>query len=135
MVKLRTILAFGLLMTFSGVAAEQDVLITTDFVLKAGASQRRTFKVYKPQLVDQLVMVGFNPVKALSVDCTLRLFGPSNKVLGTYSCNQHHNHFFSAPLPAFPSYSAQIEVTNLNFTTARMSFSVINRFKFSSAAE
>jgi hypothetical protein len=135
MVKYRAILAFGLLVTFRCIAVEQEVLITTDFVLKAGTSQSRTFQIHKPQQVDQLVMVGFNPIKALSVDCTLRLYGPSNKVLGTYSCNQRQNHFFKVPLPVVSSYTAQIEVTNSNFTTASMSFSVINRFKFSSVAE
>jgi hypothetical protein len=132
MVKFRTILVFGILVTFRCIAVEQEILITTDFVLKAGASQTRTFKIHKPEQLDQLVMVGFNPIKALSVDCTLRLYGPSNKVLGTYSCNQRQNHLFKAPLPVVSVYSAQIEVTNSNFTTASTSFSVINRFKFAS---
>ncbi|MBU0912308.1 MAG: hypothetical protein KKF22_07205 [Gammaproteobacteria bacterium] len=131
----RTFLVFGTLMAFSSVASEQDVLVTMDFVLNAGASQSRTFKILTPEHVEQLVMVGFNPVKALSVDCTLRLYSPSNKLVGTYSCHQLENHFFKAPLPAVPGYSAQIEVTNSNFTTANTSFSVINRFKFVSVVK
>ena len=104
-----------------------------DFVLKAGTSQSRTFKIHIPEDADQLVMVGFNPVTALSVDCTLRLYGPSDKVLGTYRCNERQNHGFKTALPIAPNYSARIEVTNSNFTTASMSFTVINRFKFVSS--
>ena len=135
MVKFSNMLAFCMLVTFSCGAVEQDVLVTMDFVLKAGASQSHTFKIHTPEHADRLVMVGFNPVKALSVDCTLRLYSPSHQVLGSYSCHQLQNHFFKTPLPAVSGYSAQIEVTNSNFTTASMSFSVINRFRFVSAAK
>lgn len=136
--KFRAIVVFGMFMvfpSFPSVASEQEVLVTTDFVLKAGASQSRTFNIHKPEHLDQLVMIGFNPVTALSVDCTLRLYGPSNKVLGTYSCHHRQNHLVKAPLPVAAVYSAQIEVTNSNFTTASMAFSVINRFKFVSLAK
>jgi hypothetical protein len=129
-VNFRTFLVFGTLMAFSSSASEQEVLVTTDFVLKAGESQTRTFEIHKPEDLDQLVMVGFNPVKALSVDCALRLYGSSNNLLGVYSCNQLQNHFFKTVLPVTPKYHAQIEVTNSNFTAASTSFSVINRFKF-----
>ena len=131
--KLTTILAFYLLAVFPSFAAEQEVLVTMDFVLKAGTSQSRTFKIHTPADADQLVMVGFNPVTALSVDCTLLLYGPSEKLLGTYRCNQRQNHSFKTALPLAPIYSARIEVTNSNFTTDSMSFSVLNRFKFVSS--
>lgn len=133
--KFSHILLLGMQLTFAAVAAEQDLLITTDFVLKAGASQTRSFKIHKPEHLDQLVMVGFNPVKALSVDCVLRLYDPSGKLLATYSCNERQSHFFKPPLPVAPTYGAQIEVTNSNFTTPSLSFSVINRFKFVSRAD
>lgn len=120
----------AMLLTALPCAAEEDVLITMDFVLKAGASQTRTFKVHKPEQTSQLVMVGFNPTKALSIDCTLWLFNSSGNALGTYSCNQLQIHQLTQALPKDSVYSAKIEVTNLNFSAATSSFSVINRFKF-----
>lgn len=131
--RLKTILAFYVLVVFPCLAGEQDVFLTMDFVLKAGTSQSRTFKIHTPKDADQLVMVGFNPVTALSVDCTLRLYGPFDKVLGTYRCNERQNHSFKTALPMAPIYNARIEVTNSNFTTASLSFSVTNRFKFVSS--
>lgn len=126
---LKTLFA-AMLLTALPCAAEEEVLITMDFVLKAGASQTRTFKVHKPERTGQLVMVGFNPTKALSMDCTLWLFNSSGKALGTYSCNQLEIHQLTQALPKDSVYSAKIEVSNSNFSAATSSFSVINRFKF-----
>ncbi len=126
-----SVCSLGLVLAFSCHAAEQEVLISTDFVLRAGASEVRTFNVGKPEHLDQLVMVGFNPVKALSVDCTISLYGPGGKLLGTYSCHQQQNH--QIVVPAASSYKARIEVSNLNFTTSSSSFSVLHRFKFVSS--
>jgi len=133
-VKFRTLMAFYTLTTFSCVASEQEVLVTTDFVLKAGASQIRTLHIHKPEHLEQLVMVGFNPVKALSVDCVLRLYTASDVLLGTYNCAERQNHSFQQSLSGATKFKAQIEVTNNNFTEANTSFSVINRFKFVSLA-
>ncbi len=134
MVKFRTVLTFYILTTFSCVASEQEVLVTTDFVLKAGASQTRTLHIQKPEHLEQLVMVGFNPVKALSVDCVLRLYNASDVLLGSYNCAERQNHSFQQSLPGATKFKVQIEVTNNNFTEANTSFSVINRFKFVSLA-
>lgn len=132
--KFRTVLTFYILTTFSCVASEQEVLLTTDFVLKAGASQTRTLHIQKPEHLDQLVMVGFNPVKALSVDCVLRLYTGSDVLVGSYNCAERENHSFQQSLPGATKFKAQIEVSNNNFTEANTSFSVINRFKFVSLA-
>lgn len=132
--KFRTILTSCLFTTFSCVASEQEVLVTTDFVLKAGASQIRTLHIHKPEHLDQLVMVGFNPVKALAVDCVLRLYTGSDVLLGSYNCAERQNHSVQQSLPGATKFKAQIEVTNNNFTEANTSFSVINRFKFVSLA-
>lgn len=132
--KFRTLLAFCMLATLSCMASEQEVLVTTDFQLKAGESQIRTLHIHKPEHLDQLVMVGFNPVKVLSVDCVLRLYTPSNALLGTYNCAERQNHVFEQSLPVAVKFRAQIEVTNNNFTQASTRFSVINRFKFVSLA-
>lgn len=129
--KYSLVLTASLLLTFCCNATEQEVLISADFVLRAGATESRTFNIRKPEHLDQLVMVGFNPVKTLSVDCALSLYGPGGKLLGTYSCHQQQNH--QVVVPAASSYSARIEVSNLNFTTGSSSFSVINRFKFVSS--
>ena len=126
----RTLLAFCMLATCFCMASEQEVLITTDFQLKAGESQIRTLPIHKPEHLEQLVMVGFNPVKALSVDCVLRLYTPSDVLLGTYNCAVRQNHVFNQSLPVAAKFKAQIEVTNNNFAQASTSFSVINRFKF-----
>jgi hypothetical protein len=131
--------AFSMLMACSSwamedVAMEQDVLVTTDFVLNAGASQTRTIKIQKTEHSDLFVMLGFNPVKALSVSCTLHLYDSSNVLLGRYNCAERQVHYFKTPLPASVQYKAQIEVTNSNFTTAQTAFSVINRFKFIASA-
>jgi hypothetical protein len=130
MVKFRTILAFYILTTFSCVASEQEVLVTTDFVLKAGASETRTLHIQKPEHLEQLVMVGFNPVKALSVDCVLRLYTASDLLLGSYNCAERQNHSFQQSLSGAIKFKAQIEVSNNNFTEETTRFSVINRFKF-----
>jgi hypothetical protein len=126
----RTFLVFCMLATYSCMASEQEVLVTTDFELKAGESQIRILSIHKPEHLEQLVMVGFNPVKALSVDCVLQLYTPSDVLLGTYNCAERQNHVFKQPLPVSAKFRAHIEVTNNNFTQARTSFSVINRFKF-----
>lgn len=132
--KFRTLLAFYTLTTFSCVASEQEVLVTTDFVLKAGASQIRTLHIHKPEHLEQLVMVGFNPVKALSVECVLRLYTASDVLLGSYNCAERQNHSFQQSSPGATKFKAQIEVTNNNFTETSTRFSVINRFKFVSLA-
>jgi hypothetical protein len=126
----RVFLVFCMLATCFCMASEQEVLVTTDFELKAGESKIRTLSIHKPEHLEQLVMVGFNPVKALSVDCVLRLYTPSDVLLGTYNCAERQNHVFKLPLPVAAKFRAHIEVTNNNFTQARTSFSVINRFKF-----
>ena len=131
--------AFSMLMAFSpgataDAAREWDLLVTTDFVLNAGESQSRIIDIQKPEHADHFVMLGFNPVKALSISCTLHLYGPSNVLLGRYNCAGSQVHYFKTPLPALVQYKAQIEVTNLNFTRARTAFSVINRFKFIASA-
>lgn len=126
----RTFLVFCMLATCSCMASEQEVLVTTDFELKAGESQIRTLSIHQPEHQQQFVMVGFNPAKALSVDCVLRLYTPSDVLLGTYNCAERKNHAFKQPLPVTAKFRAQIEVTNNNFTQARTSFSVTNRFKF-----
>lgn len=64
----RTLLFSCTLATFSSVAFEQEVLLTTDFVLKAGASEIRTLSIQKPEYLEKLVMIGFNPVRALAVE-------------------------------------------------------------------
>ena len=128
--KFRTLLASSIFAIFSCVASEQEVLVTTDFVLKAGASEIRTLHINKPEHLEQLAMIGFNPVKALSIDCVLRLYTPANVLLGTYNCAERQNHSFRQPLPDAAKFKAQIEVSNNNFTEASTRFSVINRFKF-----
>lgn len=130
MVNFSNLLLSCLFATLSCVASEQEVLVTTDFELKAGESQIRTLHIQKPEHLEELVMVGFNPVKALSVDCVLRLYTPSNLLLGTYNCAERQNHVFKQPSPVAAKFRALIEVTNNNFTQASTSFSVINRFKF-----
>ncbi|EGM78256.1 hypothetical protein Rhein_1676 [Rheinheimera sp. A13L] len=131
--------AFSLLMAFSSgatadAARERDLLVTTDFMLNAGESQSRIIDIQMPEHADHFVMLGFNPVKALSVSCTLHLYGPSNLLLGRYNCADRQVHYFKTPLPASVQYKAHIEVTNSNFTTAQTAFSVINRFKFIASA-
>ncbi|MDR7119188.1 hypothetical protein [Rheinheimera soli] len=131
--------AFSMLMAFSSgatedAARERDLLVTTDFVLNAGESQSRIINIQKPEYAGHFVMLGFNPVKALSVSCTLHLYGPSNVLLGRYNCAESQVYYFKAPLAASAKYKAQIEVTNSNFTTAQTAFSVINRFKFIASA-
>lgn len=128
--KFRTLLTFGIFATFCCSGAEQDVLITTDFVLKAGASQSRTLNIAKPEQLDTLVMIGFNPIKALSVDCVLRLYSPSEVFIGSYNCGERQSHVFKQPLLVTSKVRVQIEVTNYNFTTTTTAFSVTNRFKF-----
>ena len=132
-VTLKTISLLALFGTFTSLAGEQELLVTTDFVLKAGASERRTLTIHKPAPMEQLVMVGFNPVKALSVDCVLRLYTPSGVVVGTYNCAERQSYKLKQPLSATTQFKAQIEVSNHNFTEALTSFSVINRFKFVTA--
>lgn len=124
------IFSLVLLVPFSSYALEQEVLITTDFIIKAGASQIRTFDIHQPEHLDQLVMVGFNPTKVLSVECSLQLFDSSNKVVGSYNCGERQNYLLKTSLPVTSKLRAQIEVTNSNFTASTSSFSVINRFKF-----
>lgn len=128
--KFRALLTFFMLATFSCVASEQEVLITTDFVLKAGASEIRTLHIQKPEHLEQLVMVGFNPIKALAVDCVLRLYTGSGVLVGSYNCAERQNHSFKQSLPSATKFKAQIEVSNNNFTEETTRFSVINRFKF-----
>ena len=132
LMKFRSLMAFYILTTFSCVASEQEVLLTTDFVLKAGASEIRTLHIQKPEHLEQLVMVGFNPVKALAVDCVLRLYTGSDVLVGRYNCAERQNHSLQQSLPGATKFKAQIEVSNNNFTQAKTSFSVINRFKFAS---
>ncbi|MBU1619201.1 MAG: hypothetical protein KJ556_15840 [Gammaproteobacteria bacterium] len=115
-------------------AKERDLLVTTDFVLNAGESQSRIIDIQKPEHASHFVMLGFNPVKVLSVSCTLHLYGPSTVLLGRYNCAEQQVHYFKTPLPASAQYKAHIEVTNSNFTKARTAFSVINRFKFITSA-
>lgn len=134
MMTCRALLAFCMLATSFCMASEQEVLVTTDFELKAGESEIRTFPIHRPEHLEQLVMVGFNPVKALSVDCVLRLYAPSEVLLDTYNCAERQSHVFKHSLSASTRFRVQIEVTNHNFTQASSSFSVINRFKFVSLA-
>ncbi|WP_127021421.1 hypothetical protein [Rheinheimera mangrovi] len=131
----KKIVAIGLLLAFYSSAAEQDQLVTTDFVLKAGASQSRTVDIYKPAHLDRLVMVGFNPVNTLSVDCTLRLFDASHTLLATYNCTKPQHYFFKTPMLVAVKVRAEVEVTNSNYTSANSSFSLISRFKFTSVSE
>lgn len=128
--KFKILLTSCMFATLSCVASEQEVLLTTDFVLKAGASEIRTLHIHKPEHLEQLVMVGFNPVKALAVDCVLRLYAPSDALLGSYNCAERQNHSFQQPLSGAIKFKAQIEVSNNNFTEETTRFSVINRFKF-----
>jgi hypothetical protein len=133
--RLKSPLKLALFFVFPALAAEEDVLVTTDFVVKAGATQTQSFYIVKPANTDRFVMVGFNPVKALSVSCTLSLYGPSDVPLQSYNCGERQSHFFKTPLPVAVKYRAQIEVTNSNFTAASSAFSVTNRFKFVSSAD
>ncbi len=130
----RTLLFSCTLATFSSVAFEQEVLLTTDFVLKAGASEIRTLSIQKPEHLEKLVMIGFNPVRALAVDCVVRLYTGSDVLLGSYNCAEQQNHSLAQSLPDTTQFKAQIEVSNNNFTQATTRFSVINRFKFVSIA-
>ena len=127
--KFRSILLSGVIVVLPCIASEQELFITTEFVLKTGASERRTLTIRKPKHMEQLVMIGFNPIKALSVDCVLRLYAPSDVLLGTYNCSEQQSHVFKQPVPA-TAFRAQIEVSNNNFTTVSSTFSVMNRFKF-----
>jgi len=129
-VNFRTLLFSCTLATFSSVAFEQEVLLTTDFVLKAGASEIRTLSIQKPEHLEKLVMIGFNPVRALAVDCVVRLYTGSDVLLGSYNCAERQNHSFQQSLSGAIKFKAQIEVSNNNFTEETTRFSVINRFKF-----
>jgi hypothetical protein len=129
-VKLKIIFFAAILATFQSLAGEQELLITTDFVLKAGESEQRILTINKPAELDQLVMVGFNPIKALSVDCVLRLYAPSEQLLGTYNCAERQSYELKQLSSGTAQFKAHIEVSNYNFTAKRTSFSVINRFKF-----
>jgi hypothetical protein len=131
-VKSCSVLLAVLLLSMSADATEQDLLITTDVVLKAGASQRQTFRIQKPAATAQLVKLGFKPVKALSVECTLRLYSASADLLGSYPCHQQQT--YQLNIPQQQSYRAEIEVNNLNFSSPSSSFSVIHRFNFVSPA-
>ncbi len=132
-VNFRILLFSCTLATFSCMASEQEVLLTTDFVLKAGASEIRTLSIQKPEHLEKLVMIGFNPVRALAVDCVVRLYTGSDVLLGSYNCAERQNHSLTQSLPATTQFKAQIEVSNNNFTQATTRFSVINRFKFVSS--
>ncbi|RVT45414.1 hypothetical protein EMM73_13185 [Rheinheimera sediminis] len=109
---------------------EQDMLVRTHFTLKAGGSETRTVIIRSPENSKEFQMLGFDPVKALSVSCTLNLYGPSNLWLGRYNCADRRVHHFNSPLPASAQYKALIEVSNSNFTSAQTTFSVLSRFKF-----
>ena len=131
--KLKTTTLFALFAAFHSFAAEQELLITTEFLLKAGAAQSRIFTINTPAHVDHLVMVGFNPVKALAIDCQLSLYTSAGARLGSYNCGERQSYQVKLPAPAATQFEARIEVSNNNFTAATTSFSVINRFKFVSA--
>lgn len=128
--KLKIISFAAVFAAFPCLASEQELLITTDFVLKAGASESRILTINKPAHMEQLVMIGFNPVKALSVDCVLRLYTASDVLLATYNCAERQIYDLKQLQLVAGLLKAQIEVSNNNFSAATTSFSVINRFKF-----
>jgi len=133
-VKFRACVLVSLVLAFSCQAQVQDVLLSTDFVLKAGTSESRTLTVNPPEQQAQLVMIGFNPVKALAVDCRLRLYTTSDRLLGSYDCAQRQIYPLKQSLAGVSQFKAWIEVSNHNFTAASTSFSVTNRFQFATKA-
>lgn len=132
--KFRIYVLCCLVFTFSCKATQHDVLLSTDFVLKAGESESRTFTMNTPENQAQLVMIGFNPVKALAVDCLLHLYTASERLLGSYDCAQRQTYPLKQSLAGVSQFKARIEVSNHNFTAASTFFSVTNRFQFATKA-
>jgi hypothetical protein len=117
----------------SAAAAEQDLLLTSDFVLNAGATQTQWLSIDKPMGTDVMVLAGFDPVQALSVSCVLRLYDRQTKLLGSYNCSIRKTYRLTPPLLSTDGFRAQIEVTNSNFSKGTSEFSVVSRFKFISS--
>lgn len=131
--KLTQLICLTCLTTASVHAAEQDLLLRNDFVLKAGASQTLWLNVQPPQGTELLVLVGFVPVQALSVSCELTLYDHQARLLGSYNCSARHSYSLTPPLTNAAGFRARLEVTNSNFSQHSSAFSVLSRFKFISS--